>query len=106
MKPSARIQGVEYPKQDPAFDPVSSKVPFVRLRNFIWLGLLASIAGCTSAFGTPHVRYIYTYTSTASQPYYLRCDYAGWHSQRVPPRNGQCPLFRLLKAPASERAQP
>jgi len=106
MKPSARIQGIDYPKQDPATNPALAKVPFVRLRNFVWLALLASIAGCTSGFGTLHVRYIYTYTGKASEPYYHRCDYAGWYSQRILPRNGQCPLFRLLKAPINMRARP
>lgn len=106
MKTSARIRGIDYPKQDPATDPATAKVSLIRLRNFVWVALLIGISGCTSTFGTLHVRYIYTYTGKASDPHYLRCDYAGWHSQRIFPRDGRCALFRLLKDPTSERVQP
>ena len=106
MKTSAQIRGIDDPKQDPASDPATAKVPLIRLRNFVWVALIISIAGCTSTFGTLHVRYIYTYTGKASESHYLRCDYAGWLSQRLFPRDGRCALFRLLKAPTSGRVQP
>lgn len=98
MKNRAQIKGVDYPETVHGAIKFRPKTPIVRPRQFVWLAALIGIVMGVAVFGTPHIRYIYRYTGSYENPYYLTCDYAGWHSQRFVPDDGRCPLFKFLKA--------
>ena len=104
MSVNFRLEGLCYPDDSngKSKSGTSGFAPF-RIRHFIWLVVLAALGIGVALYGTPHLRYIYTYTNAYEQPYYLSCDYVGWSSQRIIPRGGRCPLFKLLKSPVGER---
>lgn len=99
MSDKMRIEGLSYP--DISNDEVkrkSGRTTPIRLRHLTWLVILTGLGIGAVLYGTPHLRYIYIYTNTYGQPYYLSCDYIGWHTQRVVPRDGRCPIIQLLKS--------
>ena len=104
MPDNMRIEGLSYPDDSNSKSKsVTSGIVPIRLRHFTWLAVLASLVIGVALFDTPHLRYIYTYTNTYGQPYYLSCDYVGWNSQRIIPQGGHCPLIKLLKSQTGER---
>ena len=105
MPDKMRIEELSYPNDlDRKSETVTSGIALIRPRHFIWLAVLAVLGIGMVLFGTPHLRYIYTYTNGYDgQPVYLTCDYIGWHSQRFIPGDGRCPLIKLLKYPQEER---
>lgn len=99
MTDKMRIEGLSYPDNSNDKARQSYKRPTaICLRHFIWLLVLGALVTWVSLFGTPHLRYIYTYTGTSEQPYYRSCYYVGWNSQQIFPYNGRCPLIKLLKS--------
>ena len=104
MADKMRIEGLSYPdnSNSKSKSRTSGIVP-IRLRHFIWLAILAGLVIWVVIFGTPHLRYTYTYTNVYGQPYYLSCSYIGWYSQRFIPRDGRCPLIKTFKSPQEER---
>jgi len=104
MSDKMHIEGLSYPdnSNNKSKSATGGIVP-IRLRHFIWLAILAGLIIWMVIFGTPHLRYIYTYTNSYEQPYYLSCDYIGWNSQRFIPSDRRCPLIKLLKSPPGER---
>jgi len=104
MPDNMRIEGLSYPDDSNGKSKsVTSDIVPIRLRHFIWMAVLAALGIGVALYGTPHLRYIYTYTNTYEQPYYVSCDYVGWNSQRIIPRGGHCPLITLLKSPTGGR---
>ena len=81
-------------------NPSSPRIKFtspVRLRSMLWVPTLFGLAYGAHEQGTPHVLFQYTYVEFGSQRYYTVCDYIGLHSQRIYPKNGDCPPILFLK---------
>jgi hypothetical protein len=78
------------------------RVALVRPSKLLWLPLTAITIGALLVFGTPHLRFQYSYVppaATGTNRTYLSCDYIGWHTQRVIPTDGQCPMILFLRRP-------
>lgn len=73
-------------------------VPLIRLKNLLWMPLLASALALPEIYGTPHLLTSYTYRGAQSTPFYLRCDYWGLHPFTLNPADGACPLFVFVRA--------
>ena len=73
----------------------------VRLRSLVWIAVLGGLLWTVETYGTPHLRFQYTYrdrdAGDRGQRHYVRCDYQGLTIRTVIPENGVCPLFLLLK---------
>lgn len=85
----------------PASSTTSSppSVPLVRACNLVGLGIVAGIIAIAIGFGTPHLRFEYTYVGTEARPTYLHCTYVGLNSvATIRPGDGRCPLVTLLRA--------
>ena len=86
-----------------------SRPALVRPKSLLWLAVVGGLVWAAAEFGSPHLRFQYTYYATGAPSgaeagrRYVSCDYVGLHSRRVIPRNGRCPMFRLLKAPEGTR---
>ena len=96
MSDKMRIEGISIPKADPQ-TAKSGRVSPVRPRHMIWLAVLGSLWFGVQLYGTPHLRFIYTYKEFSGHRFYLTCQYAGLHSQKIIPVHGRCPLFVFLK---------
>ncbi len=104
MSDKMRIEGLSYPdNSNGKSKPGTGSIVPIRFRHFTWLAVLAALGVGIFLYGTPHLRFSYTYTNAYGQPYYLICDYIGWNSQRFIPSDGRCPLIKLLKSPQEER---
>lgn len=79
------------PKRQPFVWPVHPKY-------LLWAAAFGVLVWIYQAYGTPHLRFKYSYSGHAQRPYYHTCDYIGLHSRRYTPRDGQCPLFKFFKA--------
>lgn len=74
--------------------------PFVapiRLRNLLWVPVLACTWLAATVYGTPHLRVQYSYSGKRETPRYRSCNYWGLSSFRVTPPDGACPLIVLMK---------
>lgn len=101
MPERMKVSGVTYPPA--AKQPTKkARVPLVRPSKLVWLLVLAGLAGVVLTLGTPHLRYIYTYTGSREHPYYQRCEYAGWDSQIFYPGGGDCPVIRFFPLGSGE----
>lgn len=94
MRDDIYVSGVRYRR-------VGGGVPFFRGRSFLWLAFMGGLYWTYAQFGTPHLRYEYTYRKgIGHERIYQRCTYLGWEGfQRVAPREGHCSLFLMLKSP-------
>ena len=72
-------------------------IRIIGLRNFIWVFVLAGIAGFLYLRGTPHILFEYSYFG--SKDHKTDCTYTGLHPQTVGASGGKCPIIRFLKAP-------
>jgi len=95
------IEGVEYPKPVKQERKSFFAVRLIQARNFVWLIGVGFIVLWIILYGTPHLRFKYTYSENSfyyNERYtYHRCDYVGWNSQTIIPRDGKCPLIMWLK---------
>jgi hypothetical protein len=102
MSNKMRIEGLRYPKA--VKSPGGKRPRFVapvRPRHLLWAVIAGGLWLGASRYGTPHLRFVYTYTGSKAHPHYRRCDYLGLHSRRVFPANGRCPLIVFFKAQES-----
>lgn len=74
----------------------------VRPGKLLWVPIIAGLWWAVEVYGTPHLRFAAKWTGEPSHKIYLECDYVGWHSRRIHPRSGECPLIRLLRAEAED----
>jgi hypothetical protein len=73
-------------------------VPLIRLKNLLWMPLLAAGWLAIELYGTPHILITYTYRPVAGARYYLSCDYWGVHSFNLKPVDGECPYVLFARA--------
>lgn len=74
--------------------------PFVapiRLRNLMWVPVVAGCWAAMELYGTPHLRVRTEWSGRSDAPYYHACDYWGLHEFRVRPSDGVCPMIRLAR---------
>ena len=80
-------------------------VRFLRVSYALWLIVPVLLVGLYLAFGTPHLRWTYTWRDDGqgyepfAERFYLRCTYLGpeGHFTLTHPPRGHCPLFRFAK---------
>lgn len=104
MRHDIRVTGIRYPNHSIRRRKRRSVfVGPIRLRSLVWVLAVGSLVWGIHSYGTPHLRFAYTYHSLQPAPpfiegqrFYIRCDYIGWNSQRISPRDGRCPLIRFL----------
>ena len=101
MSDEMRIEGISIPKVHPQAAK-SSRVSPVRPRHLIWLVVLGGLWLGVQFYGTPHLRFIYTYREFSGHRHYLACDYIGFYHQKIIPLHGKCPLFLFLKSRPSK----
>jgi hypothetical protein len=68
--------------------------------HLIWIPMFAGMMLALVVVGTPHLLFRYSYVGSPDLfglRHYYWCEYVGWHAQRVYPRDGRCPIIRLLK---------
>ncbi|MFA5952584.1 MAG: hypothetical protein WC807_20155 [Hyphomicrobium sp.] len=81
-------------------DDQKGKMPFVapvRLRNMLWLPVVAGVVATSLIWGTPHVRVQYSWNGLDASPYYHSCRYWGLSTFELRPIDGNCPLFILAR---------
>ena len=96
MTEKMHIEGIEYPKAAKS-GTAPKAIALFRLKHFAWSAMLGALALGVALYGTPHLRFIYQYSGSGKSVFYHTCDYVGWHSQRIVPRDGNCPLIQFLK---------
>lgn len=74
-----------------------TNVPLIRPRHLIWVLVVGVMGFVWLTYGTPHLRFAYSYTGSASAPFMQSCDYVGWDSRQVISLDGKCPLIKFLK---------
>ncbi|BBK42784.1 hypothetical protein STVA_28040 [Allostella vacuolata] len=94
MTDEMRLEGVPA-APPPAKPPRPRRVPPVRLRSLVWLVVIGSVVVANHAFGTPYLRFEYSFTGSRERPVYHRCVYLGFDGFRVV-TDGHCPPFRLF----------
>lgn len=94
MTDGMRLEGVPA-APPPAKPPRPRRVPFLRLRSLVWLAVIGGATAAGYAWGTPHLRFEYTYTGSRERPAYHRCVYLGFDGFRVV-TDGHCPPVRLF----------
>lgn len=75
-------------------------MPFVapvRLRNGLWIVVLAGAWLAVTLLGTPHLRVSYRWNGSDRSPVYFACTYWGLASFRTVPADGRCPLVVLAR---------
>lgn len=98
-----RLQAGKREQSAPANTKSRARVWPVRPSKLVWVPIVAALWWVTQVYGTPHLRFQYTWSGHPDRPIFHVCDYVGLHSQRVHPRFGErCPLIRLLTAAARE----
>lgn len=98
MTDEIRVRGINYPRASHRA-PKKTSVGLFRLRSFAWVLVIGALVWGVMIYGTPHLRFAYTYRPIGEARFYTRCDYIGWNSQRIAPRDGRCPLFLFLRKP-------
>lgn len=76
------------------------RVPLVRLSQLLWIPILSALWLAVEIYGTPHLRFHYTWSGNPDYKTFHECDYVGLHSQRVHPQGGECPLIRFFTGQA------
>jgi type IV secretory pathway TraG/TraD family ATPase VirD4 len=72
----------------------------VRAKHLLWLPLVVGMFFVgPAALPTPHLRIAGVYIGSPDAAFFLHCDYAGLHSRRVSPPDGQCPPVAFFRSP-------
>ncbi len=82
--------------------PNPPRVWLIHPKHMIWLLLMVAFFGFFWMKGTPHMLFTYRYQGPDAYRYYIWCNYIGWHSRRIWPDDGKCPVIRLLHAKKRE----
>ena len=76
----------------------SIRVVWVRPIKLLWMPCTLFVLVHAIANGPPHLLWEYTWTGPRSDPRYQTCTYVGRYPQRMPARDGACPLIIFAKS--------